>query len=174
MYCPKCSCHVGQDGSRYCRICGFRLDGVAQLLARNGMPEGYVQPAPVVAPKSPRKEGIRKGGKILFSAIAFFPLFFGLCFVVNTPGPLIIPAFVFFAGLMRMLYAQFFEDAVPEPPVVYQPVVQPIAVAPPQPVSFLPGSYHQTQASQANVPTTGNLAMPPSVTEQQTYPLKRS
>jgi hypothetical protein len=149
------------------------LDGVAQLLARNGAPEGFVQSAPVVVPKSPspRKEGIRKGGKILFGAIAFFPLFFGLCFVVDNPGPLIIPAFVFFLGLMRMLYAQLFEDAAPEPSVVYHPVVQPLAVAPPQPVSFLPGSY---QPPQANVPTTGNLVMPPSVTEQQTYPLKRS
>jgi hypothetical protein len=153
------------------------LDGVVQLLARNGAPEGFIQSAPPVAPKSPspRKEGIRKGGKILFGAIAFFPLFFGLCFVFDSPGPLVIPAFVFFAGLMRMLYAQLFEDAVPEVPVFYQPVVQPFAVTPPPPVSFLPGSYQpQATLPQANVPTTGNLVMPPSVTEQQTYPLNRS
>ncbi len=178
MYCPKCGCHAGPDGSRFCRGCGFRLDGVVQLLTRNGAPEGFLQSAPVIAPKSssPRKEGIRRGGKILFGAIAFFPLFFGLCFVFDSPGPLVIPAFVFFAGLMRMLYAQLFEDAVPESPVIYQPVVQPVAVAPPPPVSFLTGSYQPPQASlpQANVPTTGNLVMPPSVTEQQTYPLNRS
>ena len=182
MYCPKCSCHAGADGSRFCRSCGFRLDGVVQLLARNGVPEGYVQPAPVppTKTKSPRKEGIRKGGKVLFTAIAVFPIFFGLCFLVEDPGPLAVPAFIFFAGLMRMLYARLFEDAVPEPPAVYQPVVQsvvqPFAPAPPQPVSFLPGSYQPPQVAlpQPSVPTTGNLVMPPSVTEQPTYPLKQS
>lgn len=187
MYCPKCSCHAGLDGSRFCRSCGFRLDGVVQLLARNGAPEGFVQSAPVVVskPASPRKEGIRKGGKLLFGAIAFFPLFFGLCFPFDSPGPLLIPAFVFFAGMMRMLYAQLFEDAVPETPVAYPPFVPQVAITPPQPVSFLPGNHHPTQAAQtphvsqaalpqANVPTTGNLVMPPSVTEQPTYPLNRS
>ncbi|HMX26653.1 MAG TPA: hypothetical protein PKC13_13715 [Blastocatellia bacterium] len=183
MYCPKCSCHAGADGSRFCRSCGFRLDGVVQLLARNGVPEGYVQPAPVAVPKakSPRKEGIRKGGKGLFTAIAVFPVFFGLCFAADSAGPLSIPALIFFSGLMRMLYAQLFEDAAPEPPTVYQPVIQPSVVqpfstAPPQPVSFLPGSYQPPQAAlpQASVPTTGNLTMPPSVTEQPTYPLKQS
>lgn len=182
MYCPKCSCHAGADGSRFCRSCGFRLDGVVQLLARNGVPEGYVQPAPVAAPiaKSPRKEGVRKGGKLLFAAVATFPIFFGLCFLVNGPGPLAVPASIFFAGLMRMLYARLFEDAAPEPLRVYQPIVQtvvpPHATAPPQPVSFLANSYQPPQAAlpQPNVPTTGNLVMPPSVTEQPTYPLKQS
>lgn len=180
MFCPKCGCHGGPDGSRFCRNCGFRLDGVAQLLARNGAPEGFIQSMPAMPPAlnlpSPRKKGIKKGGKILFSSIAFFPIFFGLCFLVDSPGPLTIPAFLLFAGLMRIAYARIFEDEVPEPAAVFHPIAQPVSAGPPQPVSFLPGSYQAPQASlpPSSVPTTGNLAMPPSVTEQQTYPLNRS
>lgn len=177
MFCPKCGCHAGPDGSRFCRNCGFRLDGVAQLLARNGAPEGFIQSAPVASNlPSPRKKGIKKGGKFLFASVAFFPIFFGLCFLADSPGPLLVPATIFFAGLMRMLYAGIFEDAAPESPAFFHPAVQPVSAAPPPPVSFLPGSYQAPQASlpPSSVPTTGNLAMPPSVTEQQTYPLNRS
>jgi len=180
MFCPKCGCHGGPDGSRFCRNCGFRLDGVAQLLARNGAPEGFIQSMPPtsVAPNlpSPRKKGIKKGGKILFASVAFFPIFFGLCFLADNPGPLLVPISIFFAGLMRMLYARIFEDEIPQPPAVFHPITQPVSVAPPQPVSFMPGNYQQQPASlpQPSVPTTGNLAMPASVTEQPTYPLNRS
>lgn len=174
MFCPKCGCHAGPDGSRFCRNCGFRLDGVVQLLNRNGAPEGFAHslPIPPHSP-SPRKKGLKKGGKILFGAVTFFPLFFGLCFVVDSPGPLVVPTFVFFAGLMRMLYARLFEDAAPEQQVMFQPTVQPVAV-PPQPVSFLPNNYQQPMAPPlANVPTTGNLVAPPSVAEPTTNLLKQ-
>lgn len=184
MFCPKCGCHAGPDGSRFCRNCGFRLDGVAQLLARNGAPDStaYI-PQVATQTTSLRKQGLKKGGKILFGAVAFFPLFFGLCFLVRGPGPLVLPIFVFFAGLMRMLYARIFEDDLPEPfgtrpesfsarmdAASFQPVVQPVAV-PPQPVSFLPESY---QPPQVTVPTTGNLVAPPSVSEPTTSLLNRS
>ncbi len=173
MFCPRCGCHTGPDGSRFCRNCGFRLDGVAQLLARNGAPEGFIQP-PNVSPQplSPRKKGLRKGGKILFGAVAFFPLFFGLCFVINSGVPLIAPIFVFFSGLMRMLYARIFEDAAPAPPsVMVQPIIPP-APMPPQPVSFLQRE-HQPPLPHANVPTTGNLVGPTSVAEPTTSLLNR-
>jgi len=178
MFCPKCGCHAGPEFSRFCRNCGFRLDGVGQLLSRNGAPDGFVHPAPITAvqPPSPRKKGIRRGGKLLFGAIAFFPLFFGLCFAVHGPGPLIFPTFVFFAGLMRMLYARIFEDDVPEyasSATGFQPIIQQVA-APPQPVSFLPGGYQPPLAQpHANVPTTGNLVAPPSIVEPTTSLLNR-
>jgi hypothetical protein len=174
MFCPRCGCHASPDGSRFCRNCGFRLDGVAQLLARNGAPEGYIQPQAVVPIQpSPRKKGLKKGGKILFGAVAFFPLFFGFCFLVNSGGPLVVPAFVFFAGLMRMLYARIFEDAEPEFPTAFQPFVQPVAIQP-QPVSFLPSNYQPPLGPpQTNVPTTGNLVAPPSVSEPTTSLLKQ-
>ncbi len=175
MFCPKCGCHAGHDGSRFCRNCGFRLDGVLQLLARNGAPEGFHQPMPI-APQtpSPRKKGMKKGGKILFGAAAFFPLFFGLCFAVRDGWPLVFPSFVFFAGLMRMLYARIFEDAAPAQPMMFQPLIHPVP-AQPQPVSFLPDNYPLPMAlPHANVPTTGNLVAPPSVAEPTTNLLSLS
>ncbi|MGE0886001.1 MAG: hypothetical protein AB7P14_20900 [Blastocatellales bacterium] len=174
MFCPKCGVHAGPDGSRFCRSCGFRLDGVAQLLARNGALDGTVQAAPpsTLRPTSPRQKGIRKGGKIVFSAIALFPIFFGLCFLVDGPGPLIVPTFLFFAGLMRILYARLFEDDYAQSTSAVQ---QGMVVAP-QPIPVL--SAYQPQVVQpqlhSNAPTTGNLAEPQSVTEQTTNLLNRS
>jgi len=174
MFCPRCGCHTGPDGSRFCRGCGFRLDGVSQLLARNGAPESYVPPLTVAPqPPSPRKKGIRKGGKMLFAAFAFFPLFFGFGLLIRDPWPLLVPAFVFFLGLMRILYARIFDDAAPPaPPMLFQSVVHPAPVQP-QPVSFLQSEYQPPPAPQANVPTTGNLVAPPSVAEPTTSLLNR-
>ena len=109
----------------------------------------------------------------MFGAVAFFPLFFGLAVAIHSPGPLVIPTFVFCVGLMRMLYARIFEDAAPEQSVMFQHIVQPVAV-PPQPVSFLPSNYQPPLASpQSNAPTTGNLVQPSSVAEPTTSLLKQ-
>lgn len=172
MFCPKCGCHAGPDGSRFCRNCGFRLDGVAQLMSRNGAPESYTPPlvtVPLPSP-SPRKKGVRKGGKIMFGALASLPIFIGICAAVNSGDPLVVPVFVFFAGLVRMLYARLFEDASPVPPSMVQPVIpHPVA----QPASLPPGNYQPLAAPHVNVPTTGNLVAPPSVVEPTTSLLKR-
>jgi len=37
MYCPKCSHQPASDEVRFCPGCGFRLDGVADLLTNNGI-----------------------------------------------------------------------------------------------------------------------------------------
>lgn len=181
MFCPKCGCHAGPDASRFCRNCGIRLDGVIQLLARNGAPDAFAQSLPTAfKPVSPRKKGIKKGGKVLFGTIAFLPLIIGLCFLFDSPGPLIFPLTSFFAGLMRMLYARIFEENVPEPAeaMAFPPLSQPVQL-PPQPVSFLRNDYQapvysQTpQLPQASAPTTGNLEQPPSVAEPTTNLLKQ-
>lgn len=181
MFCPKCGCHAGPDTSRFCRNCGFRLDGVVQLLARNGAPEGFFPPVPAAnapAPPSPRKKGIQAGGKLLFTSIACLPLIFGLCYLFDSPGPLFIPVTVFFMGAMRMLYARVFEDEIPQPPALAPSVPSPGLMAPPPPASFLPGAYPPPYVQ--NAPTTGELTQPaavkqpPSVAEPTTNLLNRS
>lgn len=172
MFCPKCGVHAGPDASRFCRNCGFRLDGVLQLLARNGAPDGTVQYLPAASQiASPRKTGIRQGAKILFSSVVLFPLMLGLAIGIDSPAPLIFPSFLFFAGLMRMLYARLFADDFQ----TSQPSPQPVVFYPPV-VSALPGMY-QPPAGQdllpESVPTTGNLVEPTSVTEQTTNLLNR-
>ncbi len=174
MFCPKCGVHAGPDGSRFCRNCGFRLDGVIQLLARNGAPDGMVQQVMTnPSPPSPRKKGIKQGGKILFSSLILFPFMVGLSIGVESPEPLVFPAFLFFIGLMRMLYARLFQDEFPETQLSHQPG---FITAPPQ-VSALPEAYQPPVAQiqpHSKVPTTGNLVEPSSVTEQTTNLLNRS
>ena len=181
MFCPKCGCHAGPDASRFCRNCGLRLDGVIQLLVRNGAPDAFAQSFPVAfKPTSPRKKGLKKGGKVLFGTIAFLPVIFGLCFLFDSPGPLTIPLTTFFAGLMRMLYARIFEDATPDlaEATAFPSVPQSVQL-PPQPVSFLRNEYQASvysqtpQLPQATAPTTGNLEQPPSVAEPTTNLLKQ-
>lgn len=170
MHCPKCGCHAGQEGSRFCRNCGFRLDGVARLLAHNGAIE-TIAPQMVITPQpsSPRKKGLKQGGKFLFASLVFFPVFFGLCFLVDGPGPLAVPATLLFAGLMRMLYARLFEDDYSQPAAA-----QPMFVTLPTVPAALP-SYQAPVAqphAPTNVPTTGHLE-PPSVIEPTTSLLNR-
>lgn len=171
MHCPKCGFHAGQEGSRYCRNCGFRLDGVAQLLAHNGAPDP-VAPQVVVAPRypSPRKTGFRKGGKLLFASVAFFPIFLALCFPADHPGPLLVPATLFFAGLMRMLYARLFEEDYSQPAMTSPPIFVALPPSAPALPSYQP-PVAQPQ-THSNVPTTGHLE-PPSVVEPTTSLLNR-
>lgn len=170
MHCPKCGFHAGQEGSRFCRSCGFRLDGVAQLLAHNGAVGTITPPMPVAPqPLSPRKKGLKQGGKFLFASVVFFPIFLGLTFPADSPGPLAVPATLFFAGLMRMLYARLFEDDYSQPAVA-----QPVFVTLPTVPAALP-SYQAPVAqppAPTNVPTTGHLE-PPSVIEPTTSLLNR-
>ncbi|MGH9766066.1 MAG: hypothetical protein ACREAB_01425 [Blastocatellia bacterium] len=166
MFCPKCSAQTGLDAARYCRSCGFRLDIVALLMTRNGEPENFA-PATMPPPAtivSPRKKGLRSGGKLLFSSLLIFP--FITAFAVlgpEHPGPLLIPATIFFLGVMRMLYAWLFEDSIPESPVFMPPA--PIATN--RPVSALPGAY-QPPPVRTEVPNTRNVNQPSSVTEPTT------
>ncbi len=170
MHCPKCGFHAGQEGSRFCRSCGFRLDGVAQLLAHNGAVETSA-PQTVITPQSPspRKKGLKRGGKILFAGAVFFPIFLGLSIGVESPEPMAFPAIVLFAGLVRMLYARLFEEDYSQPAAA-----QPVLVALPTVPAALPSYQAPVVQPQAptSVPTTGHLE-PPSVIEPTTSLLNR-
>ncbi|MFN0083862.1 MAG: zinc ribbon domain-containing protein [Blastocatellia bacterium] len=135
MYCPRCGNQPVIDRMRFCPSCGFRLDGVVDLLARDGMP-GYSLPAPPPGAPSPRKRGIRRGAKILFTSIGlFFPFLAFAIGVVDHPGPLVVPLTLFLIGGLMMIYYRFFEDdhsaapeihrmAPPPPPQAYMPQPQ--------------------------------------------------
>ncbi len=167
MFCPKCSTQTGSDASRYCRSCGFRLDIVALLMVRNGEPESFA-PATAATPPatavSPRKKGLRSGGKLLFSSLLMFPFIMGFAVYARADAwPLLIPATVFFLGVMRMLYAWLFEDSIPKPPAVAMPV----AIAANRTVSPLPGAY-QPPFIGRDVQDTSSINQPSSVIEQTT------
>lgn len=142
MYCPRCGNQPASDRVRFCPSCGFRLDGVADLLARDGFPAN-----PSNVPRtnelqsgepSERMRGIRRGAKMVFFSLAMFLPVLGFCFVVESPGPLILPASLFLAGIFWMSYYRLFGDenapaskSRPEPPY-FGPPPQNASFPPPQ------------------------------------------
>jgi hypothetical protein len=114
MYCPRCGNQPASDRVRFCPSCGFRLDGVADLIARDGAPAGALN-APQTnelrsGGSSERKQGIRRGAKMVFFSLAMFLPVIGFCFAIDSPGPLILPASLFLAGIFWMIYYRLFGD----------------------------------------------------------------
>ncbi|HKQ77432.1 MAG TPA: hypothetical protein VJ810_27280 [Blastocatellia bacterium] len=171
MYCPKCSAYTGADAARYCRSCGFRLDIVALLMTYNGEPQSFAPaiispPTPTII--SPRKKGLRSGGKILFSSLVMLPFVFAWALGMRNEALLLIPATVGFLGVMRMLYAWLFEDSIPAPHVAMPPAPAPAY----RPVPTIPNAY-QPPVVRTEVPNTSNVNQPSSVTEPTTSLLGR-
>ena len=80
---------------RFCPSCGFRLDGVADLIARDGAPAGALN-APQTnelrsGQHSERKQGIRRGAKMVFFSLAMFLPIVGFCAVIEHGLPLMLP-----------------------------------------------------------------------------------
>ena len=144
MYCPRCGNQPASDRVRFCPSCGFRLDGVADLIARDGVPGGALN-APQTnslrsGEPSERKQGIRRGAKMCFFSLAMFLPVFGFCFVVEHPFPLILPGSLFLAGIFWMIYYRIFGDENapalkirPEPPY-FGPLPQNASLPPQQSV----------------------------------------
>lgn len=143
MFCPRCSNQPASDRMRFCPSCGFRLDGVVDLIARDGVP--------AVLPNSPqmssvqsgepseRKKGIRRGAKMVFFSLAMFLPILAFCFVVEGPEPLFLPASTFLAGIFWMMYYRLFGDesspaTKPVQPAYFGPPPQNASFPPPQSV----------------------------------------
>jgi len=154
---------------RFCPSCGFRLDGVADLLARDGVPGGALTAPQTNALRSgepsERKKGIRRGAKMLFFSLAMFLPVVGFCFAVETPGPLILPASLFLAGIFWMSYYRLFgdEDA-------------PAPKRQPEQIYFGPPPQHASLPPQQSVPVYRSPVEAPkehSVVEHTTRSLDR-
>jgi hypothetical protein len=129
---------------RFCPSCGLRLDGVADLLARDGVPAGALNASQTNALRggepSERKRGIRRGAKMVFFSLAMFLPVVGFCAVVEHALPLILPGSLFLAGIFWMIYYRLFGDenapapkSRPEPPY-FGPPPQNASLPPPQSV----------------------------------------
>jgi len=137
MYCPRCGNQPASDRVRFCPSCGFRLDGVADLLARDGVPANPLNVPQTSSLRSvepsERKRGIRRGAKMLFFSLAMFLPVFGFCFVVEHALPLILPGSLFLAGIFWMIYYRLFGDENAPAP---KPVQPPYFGPPPQNASL--------------------------------------
>src|SRR5215510_5748122 len=134
MYCPRCGNQPASDRMRFCPSCGFRLDEVVDLLARDGVPTNPL-PLPQTHEPSHRRKGIRRGAQItFFSVVMFLPVLAFAIAVVDSPGPLVLPGTIFLTGIFWMLYYRLFGDeAAPA-----QRQAQPAQFAPPPQHAYLP------------------------------------
>lgn len=108
MFCPKCG-QQSSDEVRFCPRCGLQLAGLAAYVAGNE----YAPARPDTARQAEltaKRRGTRRGAKLMFISIVLFPIFFGLCFLVDGPGPLVIPFTLLLAGLVMLVYTRIFGD----------------------------------------------------------------
>ena len=175
MFCPQCGQQQVSDAARFCSRCGFQLAAVSGLLATGGAaPESFVEAAP--APETPRRKGARLGGKVMLSGIFLIAVLALLTELTNLPDDLpAVGAIVFLAGLLRIIYAFFFEDGPYRRQLQRQPAHVPSQqFAPPREVSALPPP--QSAPARSYVPPradTADIAYRPSVTEGTTRHLGR-
>lgn len=163
MFCPRCGQQPANDRIRFCPSCGLRLDGVVNLLLNDGVPTNpLAMPAQMAPPPptqpSPRRKGMRRGGKLLFTSLAIFLPLFGFSILIGEPFPLLLPSSLFLAGIFWMLYCRLFEDDYATP------------------VQTLPPPPAQTYMPPPRTPVFDEIAQDPqrgSVVDQTTRSLKQ-
>ncbi|HEX5735344.1 MAG TPA: zinc ribbon domain-containing protein [Blastocatellia bacterium] len=167
MFCPGCGYQITAGHVRYCPGCGFRLDGVTDLLARNGEPgsQGPQAQPQALANLSERQKGVRLGVKLILLSVVLFPIFLALSVLFDSPGPLLPPATIFLAGIAWSLYSAIFgEEGLPARPVKTPPRPRDLIMPVRQSVTAPTVGPHG--------PQTREPVHPPSVTEHTTNLLK--
>src|SRR5829696_6297694 len=86
MFCPKCG-QQSSDEVRFCPRCGLQLAGLTAYVAANDLTTNRPDPARQ-AELTAKRRGTRRGAKLMFFSVVLFPIFFGLCFLVDNPVPL--------------------------------------------------------------------------------------
>jgi hypothetical protein len=129
---------------------------------------------PGVKTQTAKRRGMRRGAKLMFLSAVLFPMFFGFGVAAGTPGPLVVPITIFFAGLAILLYSVLFGEDIP---TLLQEAAEPSrlkglfsskSVLPPAPANV------QMQPGVSRPMRTSELVEPPaSVTENTTRLLDR-
>lgn len=108
MYCPKCGQQQVSDDARFCPRCGLPADGVKQLLAAGGILPA-LESERKKPRRSPRREGVRQGVLLFFVCLILLPLSDAIGNNrLDVLGPMLA-----MAGLVRILYAVFFQEGAP-------------------------------------------------------------
>lgn len=161
---------------RFCSRCGFPLAGVVELLASGGATNSSGEPQGENI--SPRRKGVQQGVVMMLIGTVLVPVLAILDSFQYGPSAfdLLVPlaAVICFAGgLMRILYATFFEPGAPsvrQDAPAYVPPPTPAQLSAGVRVNALPPPPQSTPVSdfmprRAN---TAELVRPPSVTENTT------
>lgn len=176
MFCPECGQQQVSNEVRFCSRCGFQLAGVTGLLATRGaLPAGATTTALAPAPETPRRKGVRQGGKLILIGIFLIPLFaiVGEVTRIIPSEAALIGVLCFLAGLLRVIYAALFEDGpfrrqkMPQIPTYVPPGAPPLG--PPSRSAELPPARSVTPHSYAPPRhDTAEISFRPSVTEHET------
>ena len=174
MHCPHCGQQQISGEVRFCKSCGFSLNGVRELLATGGISSLIEESHKPSA--SPRRKGVRQGVILLFIMIVLTPL----TMLLGNQGKFLIPMFLM-AGLMRILYAVIFQEAAPRKK---QQQLNTLSHVAPNTIDQLGAAARGTALPPAqNVPVTAfnarrvdtrEMVKPPSVTEHTTKLLNES
>jgi endogenous inhibitor of DNA gyrase (YacG/DUF329 family) len=162
MYCPNCGQQQVSEEMRFCSRCGLALSGLAEWMA-GGMFVRRADETRVLSPSRRRKQ-MRRAAKLMFFSGVLIPLGIMMSAAVDDPGPMVLPALLFFASLVWMGYSRLFIDDAP-------PMINPGA----QQSAFGPMPTRASLTPPTNIPDfgrqqvrTNELAQAPSVTEHTT------
>ena len=108
MFCPKCGQQQVSDDVSFCPRCGLPLGGVKQLLAADGRLPALEQERGKPR-RSPRREGVRQGVLLMFICLILLPL----ADAIDNNRLDFLPQIFVMAGLVRILYAVFFQEGAP-------------------------------------------------------------
>src|SRR5918993_943356 len=135
MYCPQCGQQQTSTEMRFCSRCGFPLGGVTELLAQGGMLKAGGGDELRDEALSPRYRGVRRGVITMLMGTVIVPVLAILASTYTLSSEFLetlvaLAAVIFFAGgLMRILYAAFFEQGAKKVTTEYVP---PVAAPPSQ------------------------------------------
>ena len=162
MYCPNCGQQQVSEEMRFCSRCGLALSGLAEWMA-GGMLVRRAEEMRVLSPSRRRKQ-MRRAAKLMFFSGVLIPLGIMMSAAVDDPGPMVLPALLFFASLVWMGYSRLFIDDT-----------APMINAAAQQSTFGPTPTRASLTPPTNIPDfgrqrvrTNELAQAPSVTEHTT------
>jgi len=167
MYCPKCGHQAALNSVRFCPGCGFRMDGVAELLANNGVFAANEEKAP-----KPRRSMVKRGA-LLGATLMFTSFFLTLAILPHAgkKGPVLVVFFFYWvaimaligaSGYMKRMITNIFNIFAEEEPSPSKKIASPRGPS-------LPASFSAPVADPGRqFIDTAKMAQPSSITEQTT------
>ena len=159
MYCPKCSHQTASNNVRFCPGCGFRMDGVAELIANNG-----VFTADEEKPPKPRRSMVKRGA-LLGATLMFISAILILEGSRASQRPMLIitwgalMALIGVSGYVKRLISKIFSEEELSPS---KKIASPRG-------SALPAAYGAPVVNSGQqFVDTSKMAQPSSITEQTT------
>lgn len=178
IHCPRCGQQQASYDTRFCSRCGFTMNGLAEIVAKGGLPPEMFGDGKT---ESPRKRGVKQGALLMLSSLIIVPLLAIISATLDIhPAVVAVTAVVtFWGGLLRILYALIFETGKPTAANVgfVESVRSNLTGKSSAPAALPP---QQSQPAHADFqPAPGNWRdtndlQPVSVTEETTRTLDRS